>query len=77
MREIPNCKICKLKCYGCSSYASCGIRQGLYNHKIEECTSMASKYYLFNDYLDSFNMQLCRFQEECKSVVEAWLYDCN
>lgn len=73
MRNIPNCKICKLKCCGCSSYATCGIRQNQNGYKIEDCTIMASEHYLFAEYLDSFNMQLCKYQNACRSAVEAWM----
>lgn len=34
---------------------------------------MASKYYLWDKYLDTHNMNLCRYQDECQSAVKAWL----
>lgn len=73
MRDTPNCKICKLKCHGCTGYQTCGMRQDLNGFKIEDCTLMASRYYMFKKYLENPSMQLCRFEDECKSVLEAWI----
>ena len=73
MRDKPNCKICTLKCYGCSNYNTCGMRQNLNGSSVEDCTSIASEYYLFNQYLNNPIMQLCNYQDVCKTVVEAWL----
>ena len=72
MKSIPNCKICKLKCCGCENYNNCLMRKEIGEYKIEDCIIMASKYYLYEEYLDSPNMRLCKFQDECKSLVEAW-----
>jgi len=76
MKDNPNCKICKLKCCGCQSYETCLMRKGENGHKIEDCTFMASKYYLFGDYLSyekGLNMRLCNYDEVCKSLVDAWM----
>lgn len=73
MKETPNCKICKLKCHECSGYNTCLMRKGENGHNIEECSLIASKYYLFDKYLKNFNMQLCNYEEVCKSLTEAWL----
>lgn len=73
MKQIPNCKICKLKCHGCNSYNTCLMRQGLEGDSIEDCKFMASRYYLYDNYLNNYMMRLCRFQDECKNVVDAWL----
>lgn len=73
MKITPNCKVCKLKCHGCDGYNTCPMRQEINGYKIEDCKLMASKYYLFDKYLNSFIMNLCRYQDECKSVVDAWL----
>lgn len=73
MKDIPNCKICQLKCYGCAGYNTCLMRKGVNGYKIEECSLIASKYYLFDNYLENFSMQLCNYGEVCKSLAEAWL----
>jgi len=73
MRDIPNCSVCKLKCCGCPGYHTCLMRQEINGRKITDCKLMASKYYLFDMYLDTYNMNLCKYQDECQSVVEAWL----
>jgi hypothetical protein len=72
MRDIPNCARCKIKCYGCKSYATCLMRQEINGYKIEDCTFVASKYYNFEEYFNNPHMSLCRFQDECKSLIEAW-----
>ena len=72
MKEIPNCRICQLKCCGCSGYHTCLMRKGENGHSIEDCSLMASKYYLFEKYLDSQIMKLCKYQDDCKSSAEAW-----
>lgn len=69
---MPDCKICKLKCYGCPNYSVCLMRKEEMGYKIEDCCFMASKHYLYNEYLDSFNMCLCEFQDVCESLVKAW-----
>lgn len=73
MKEIPDCKLCKLKCHGCSGYHTCLMRQEINGHRITDCKLMASKYYLWDKYLDTHNMNLCRYQDECQSAVNAWL----
>ena len=73
MKDKPNCKICTFKCLGCNSYFTCLMRQGLDGWSIEDCIRMASKYYMYDEYLRSPNTDLCKFQDECKSVVECWL----
>jgi len=73
MKDTPNCKICELKCYGCSFYYGCGMRQGLNKYKVEDCTYMASEYYLFDKYVNKFNMELCKYQKYCQTAAKAWL----
>jgi len=72
MKDIPNCKVCKLKCCGCTNYSTCVIRKEENGYKVEDCTLIASEHYLFNEYLDNPNMLLCRYQDVCKSLFEAW-----
>jgi hypothetical protein len=75
MRDTPNCKICKLKCHGCSSYDRCAMHNEENGYKIEDCDLMASRYYLLDEYLHgakSWIMNLCKFEDDCRSLFKAW-----
>lgn len=73
LKDVPNCKICRLKCHGCAGYGKCTMWKELNNKTVADCTLMASEYYLFEEYLNNPTMQLCKFQHECKSLAKAWL----